>query len=56
MKFKEINKNALEIYNLSIDKFGADTLAAVHWEDEQKALYRYNLIQKHIPTYDECSI
>jgi len=56
MNLNEINKNALEIYNKSIDKFGADTFGAVHWGDEQKALYRYQLIHKHILNDSEVSV
>lgn len=48
MDFSNIKENAITIYNDSAKKFGAHTLASVHWEDEQKALYRYHLISKHI--------
>lgn len=49
MNSNNIKENAITIYNDSVKKFGAHTLASVHWDDEQKALYRYSLIGKHIP-------
>ena len=48
MDFNNIKEKAITIYNDSAQKFGAHTFASVHWEDEQKALYRYHLINKHI--------
>ncbi|MCR1811858.1 bifunctional 2-polyprenyl-6-hydroxyphenol methylase/3-demethylubiquinol 3-O-methyltransferase UbiG [Sulfurospirillum sp. hDNRA2] len=56
MHSANIKENAIAIYNDSAHKFGAHTLASVHWDDEQKALYRYHLIAKHIPNESNVSV
>ena len=56
MHSSNIKENAIAIYNDSAQKFGAHTLASVHWDDEQKALYRYHLITKHIPNDGNVSV
>jgi SAM-dependent methyltransferase len=56
MDFNHIKENAIAIYNDSAEKFGSHTLASVHWEDEQKALYRYHLINKYIAKESSTSV
>lgn len=56
MKFDSIKEKAISLYDDSAVKFGADSFSAVHWDNEQKAQYRYRLICKHISQESDISV
>lgn len=55
MNNETIKTKAIEIYDTTINKFGANTSEAVHW-NKQTQYYRFNLIKNHLPNDSDISI
>lgn len=56
MSNQKIKNVAIGKYNETIDKFGVESMDAVHYSNQQTQYYRFELIKKHIPNDSNISI